>query len=769
MKEIPVRLTLRTLLAYLDDTLEPLEIKTIGQKVAESETAQELIARIKQTTRRRRITTPPATGPNSFDPNMVADYLDNELSAEQVAELEKICLESDVHLAEVASCHQILTLVLGEPATVPATAYQRMYAVVQGREAIPFRKAAAGSGNATAPTGADADADEMFLLGLPFYRRGSWLRWALPLAAVLLFTIVGVALWQTVHSLPQSTTKSQQVAQSGSPNPEQGNQASKENSKGQQQDPTKDNNTPVEPGKTPDNTSVKPSENPSQNPTNSGSSSEIKKPDDSPKKEPETQPGERRAPAPASREEPPLTTRVQVGQYHTDTGGTPTLLVQRKGDAKDDMWNRVKPGNPVFTSDSLMSLPGYASEVWLNNGLHLLLRGHVREFTPPEAALMDHLQESAVVLHKPKDKDVDADLTLQRGRLFLSNHSNKDGQGLLVRLRFENKAWDLTLHPDSEVVVDLFKLRRSGEPLAMLKLFLLRGTAGLALEHDNFPSLSVPGWAQFHWVSTNPAAYDRSQISKQDLDYAARTLFPKKLISDSNEARGMEQALKAVMARMTVDKSPLLALQEVLQVPGVAKPYEHRLAVYCLGAMDEIKELMNILGQADIPDSPDRFFALVALRRWLDRDPKHSELLFDPKDGGKGLLIQMSYTREEAGRILALLADPTYEQILSRGYYEEAARDLASDKVAIAELARWRLVNLVNMFKKQSPKLELPKLESFNAAQPARDRVPAMQEVLEKVNEGLLPPSENGKPGSPGGTRPTPPKGGNGTSPRPRP
>ena len=74
-----MRLTLRTLLAYLDDTLEPLEIKTIGQKVGESETAQELIARIKQVTRRRRITTPPATGPNSFDPNMVADYLDNEL------------------------------------------------------------------------------------------------------------------------------------------------------------------------------------------------------------------------------------------------------------------------------------------------------------------------------------------------------------------------------------------------------------------------------------------------------------------------------------------------------------------------------------------------------------------------------------------------------------------------------------------------------------------------------------------------------------------
>src|SRR4051795_5044597 len=143
-KENPVRLTLRTLLAYLDDMLDPSETKRIGQRVPESDAAQELIARIKQVTRRRRLTTPPATGPNAkFDANTVAEYLDNELPSDQVAELEKTCLESDVHLAEIAACHQILTLVLGEPALVPPTAKERMYVLVQGREAMPFRKAPA--------------------------------------------------------------------------------------------------------------------------------------------------------------------------------------------------------------------------------------------------------------------------------------------------------------------------------------------------------------------------------------------------------------------------------------------------------------------------------------------------------------------------------------------------------------------------------------------------------------------------------------------------
>ena len=63
-----MRLTLRTLLAYLDDQMDAADIKQFGQRVAESDAAQELIARIRQITRRRRLTTPPATGPGASIP-----------------------------------------------------------------------------------------------------------------------------------------------------------------------------------------------------------------------------------------------------------------------------------------------------------------------------------------------------------------------------------------------------------------------------------------------------------------------------------------------------------------------------------------------------------------------------------------------------------------------------------------------------------------------------------------------------------------------------
>src|SRR4051812_15476412 len=207
-----MRLTLRTLLAYLDDTLPAAEIKGIGQKVAESDAAQELIARIKQVTRRRRLTTPPATGPNArFDANDVADYLDNELPTDKVAELEKICLESDAHLAEIAACHQILTLVLGEPALVPPTAKERMYGLVHGREAIPFRKAPAPGGEPASTTGSEEEDD---LLGLPFLRRGGRLRWVLPIAGLLLFVALGVAIWQ---SLPDNRRQGAVLGPRGGP------------------------------------------------------------------------------------------------------------------------------------------------------------------------------------------------------------------------------------------------------------------------------------------------------------------------------------------------------------------------------------------------------------------------------------------------------------------------------------------------------------------------------------------------------------------------
>ena len=134
-----MRLTLRTLLAYLDDVLEPAQAKELGEKIAESSVATALVNRMREVMRRRRLSAPAVQGAGAgIDANRVGEYLDNTLSPEAVADIERVCLESDVHLAEVAACHQILTLVLGEPVDVPVESRERMYALGPSAPALEF-------------------------------------------------------------------------------------------------------------------------------------------------------------------------------------------------------------------------------------------------------------------------------------------------------------------------------------------------------------------------------------------------------------------------------------------------------------------------------------------------------------------------------------------------------------------------------------------------------------------------------------------------------
>jgi hypothetical protein len=679
--EMPnMRLTLRTLLAYLDDTLGPAEIKAIGEKVAESDAAQELIARIKQVTRRRRLTTPPTSGTGAFDPNDVAEYLDNELDAERIADIEKICLESDVHLAEIAACHQILTLVLGEPALVPPKAKERMYKLVRTRESIPFRKAAP----AKKAVNADGlDDEEELELG------GTWLRWVLPIAGVLLIAALGTS----VYLLTQSGRKSDPVAVLPLPTEEKKEPEPK----------------PVEPP-------------PEKEPAKEG----TPKP---PEKEPDPMPVQPKPPEPdepRGREAPPSLLRRELATYRGALNDMPTVLM-RPG---TNGWESIPTGEVVHSTETLSTLPGFSAVLVTNSGVNVALRGHLPAFS--HAPVMSLLLESTVVLHAAP-AGIDLDLTLVRGRIYLRN--NKEAGPCKIRLRFDKEVWDVRLAlPGDEVGVDLVRLYNaesdflSEPPRTMVVFFVTRGDAQMDMDAFHSHRLEADGGQAMFllWDSFRKAyapqrtpmlkEFNKNPPAPEDFEGARRT-----------ELRETLAGLKNLQS-LVATKPVKVALREALEKES---PALRIAAVFCLAAVDDPGKLLDVLGSEQRNHAPDRNAAIYALRHWLSAEQDRYKLFYD-REKGTGLLVQRGYKESEAKNLGELIFDLSPEFWTKPETFYALARSLEHRRIAIAELGYWHL-NLL------SAGVKLP--EGFNAALPIESREKYAKRITEMIDKRLLPPA----------------------------
>ena len=709
------QLTLRTLLAYLDDTLEPALARELGEKVAASEVAQQLVERIKVVTRRRGLKSPTAAGPDAevADPNTVAEYLSDTLDGDQLKRVEETCLESDPHLAEVAACHQILTMLLTEPVRVPPRARQRMYALVPPPASVPNRRPGkalpvGGLSHRQAEKAEADDADAALLLGLGRYGGGSAARRAgLVAAGVGLVALLAVAVLMALPRTPPAPPESSPGGLYAALPPAQ--QPPPDRPKDKDPDPKPAGKKDETAAKTPDTPPVK-----------------DKDPDPAP------------PPAPKKDElvtkaAPPKADRAPLGRVE----GLNALVVSRPEDGPN--WVRLDPaGDPTVTSqDQVVALPGYKADVRLDSKVVAHLWGNVPDLLPAR------LLESRVRFHLPErlpDNSADrfdADLSLLAGRVYLT--TTKPG-GAKARVRLPGgEVWDVTLpNPEAVVAVEVvtgydpgaaFAVEGGPAPRVEARAAVLRGAAGLAAP-DRFKAWDkVAAPAVVEWDSKGGTVADPRPVADGDPYWAK---FP---VVGSAAGTAVQKALAELAGRVATRDGTRVALLEVLTAPADAGPNPLTpIAVYGEAAIatgaDPAAELNPLV---DLLTDEGRGFARVAavnaLAAWVARDPKNTALLQKPlaaKVGGEGV----------AEVVLRLL----------RGYVNPAKPDpadldrlvgfLSHPSVAVRELALWNLVNFADPSAAAVPEL----LPNVAATGPAYEKaVKAWAARVEEVKKRPAP------------------------------
>jgi hypothetical protein len=346
-----MRLTLRTLLCWLDDTLPPDEVRRIGQQVEESDLAREIVERIQRVTRRRRLTIPPATGADATDPNTVAEYLDNVMPADVVPEFERLCLKSDVHLAEVASAHQILSL-LGQRAKVPAEARYRMYHLIQGRETDGVRARRDSSDVRVEPV---ASAPRWHAFSAQPSRPRNLATLA---AALVLLALLGWSTWYNLSPSTDSPTREPSVdlrllaARAASRHPA-GAAAAAQPGLAKLGQPTEAGAGAAEgAGKA----ELAQTETPAPGPEG---------------RQPETS-AAMAATEPAKVAEPPVPGRVPNSARLTVAPSSAVLL---RRDTAESPWERIKPGTDVSPGEELVNLEPFRSDLTLGPNTLTLIGG----------------------------------------------------------------------------------------------------------------------------------------------------------------------------------------------------------------------------------------------------------------------------------------------------------------------------------------------------------------------------------------------------------
>jgi hypothetical protein len=701
-----MRLTLRTLLAYLDDILEPADAREIGAKIAESTVATEMVERIREVMRRRRITSPELTGPGSGpDPNLIAEYLDNTLAPDSVADIERICLESDIHLSEVAACHQILTLVLGEAVEISPSLRERMHALGAVVPAATEENGHARtrlSAEGPAPLAAKSEAAAR-PLEVPDYlrRRPLWQR--LAPAAVALVLLGWLALVLNEDSFWGTGTRNERAQDSNSVAVNTG--SGPDVTAPVESAPVSPAEQPVANGATDDTTTVVAAT------TNGAESINPPPPADLPETNtPAEMPPDSVAtvePAPADVatpnaepvvEPPPADVPAEVAAanlprvMYTSVEG---ILLQYQSEAND--WVVLPRRALMHPNDWIASPDPFTSELTVGSGaVKVIVNGGsmVQSMIPGAGAtlglVVDH---GRVGLLRPAGPDAPADH--QHVDLRIGMHS--------VRLEL--------LEPGTLCGIEVILRQPRGEPEQWQPpgieggLFVVSGsvmlTTGAAepivLSRDN-------GWLA--WPEASEAWEAGPLLSN-----------PQWLTPEGPKLSTVLTTYANQFERLFPSDQPVS-----LSIPAVVKDRRAQLSKYAVETLALTQNIPQLLRALTAEHDEARQAAIVGLREWLPRSADNTAILHDE--------IDRAFRDDEVETVYELLWGFDQEDFRNADVSRRVVNWLGHDNVAIRELAIYQI------------KLGTNRPTDYHPMAPLAQRQAAISRLQDQIDRtgALLPP-----------------------------
>lgn len=698
-----MRLTLRTLLAYLDDVLPPDQAKELGQKLTESNYATALVDRIKEVMRRRRLSAPDLFGKAAgIEPNVVAEYLDNELAPNEIADIEKICLDSDIHLAEVAACHQILTLVLGEPVDVRSETRARMYALgpVTKSTAVSVNELASAISMGVDPRPKPSFAaslsstdSEAFDRTLPDYLRPktSWRRTGvLALAVLIIVGWLGLLLYDPTVRGPRVNPHDVAANDDGTTDPELCNGMAADDKTGdveQQTEPDAVASNIAIVAKPPKKTELMPV---NELPIDDSNRVAVNQPKgktlvndeplnsdtvgDLPPKRVTPQPAD--PPVPENADEPPALAARKV------------LYVSKEGvllhfaEAKNDFFamprrSEIKPG------DRLVCPEPFRADFTLGDDecqLALLGGSAVTSLAPTDkTSLGFDVSQGLLIFETKRLPSDDADKSENKKTLAIT--ISLRGQRHLLELMSDDALCGLEMHRREPTHFEI----EPEAPGFTAGLHVSRGTVRWTPPEGKPVTIEGQGFVA---VTADSSA----NIKTSEIGRPSQMISPEWLEPDPKRYASKQKRLynTTFEKEFDINQALLLSLPAIINSP---RPAISELAVKCLSLTDSYQPLVKALLSGDHREA--RLAAISGLRLWLPVDPQNRQLL--KAELARHLLPS------EAEAVYRLLWGFNHDDAKNAATSHMLVNWLESEQIAIRELAFWHVQKLTGLKHEYSP------------------------------------------------------------------